>query len=165
MTPDGVPVGPRIHDVVMRTLVTQPDPRGEVCELYSEGWGVHPEPLVFSYLATVQPGVAKAWIRHLRQDDRIAVIFGRLLWVLYDDREGSPTRGTVQRFTTTERNRLLFTIPVGVWHGVQNVGEVEAAFVNMPTRPYDHAAPDKERLPADSDAIPFRFQPLDARSG
>jgi dTDP-4-dehydrorhamnose 3,5-epimerase len=27
----------------------------------------------------------------------------------------------------------------------------------MPTRPYDHADPDKYRLPLDNDVIPFRF--------
>lgn len=165
VTPDGEPVGPRIHDVVVRSLVTLPDERGEVCELFHPAWGVHPDPLVFAYLTSVRPGVAKAWIRHHRQDDRIAVLYGRLLWVLYDDREGSPSRGTVQRITATERNRLLITIPCGVWHGVQNVGEGEASFVNLPTRPYDHADPDKERLPATSDAIPYRFRGLDPASG
>ncbi len=165
VTATGAPVGPTIHDVVVRPLVALPDPRGEVCELYRGAWGVHPDPLVYAYLATVEPGVAKAWIRHHHQDDRIACMFGRLLWVLYDDRDGSPTRGVVQRFTSGDRNRVLFTIPAGVWHGVQNVGTAEAAFLNLPTRPYDHETPDKERLPADTDLIPYRFRGLDPRSG
>ena len=29
--------------------------------------------------------------------------------------------------------------------------------VNLPTRAYDHAHPDKYRLPLDTDLIPFRF--------
>ena len=49
-----------------------------------------------------------------------------------------------------------------MWHAVQNVGQVDAYFVNTPTRPYDHAHPDKRRLPVDSDEIPFSLTP---RSG
>ena len=56
-----------------------------------------------------------------------------------------------------ERNRALVVIPTGVFHAVQNVGTTDAVFVNMPTRPYDHANPDKYRLPIDTDEIPYRF--------
>ena len=45
---------------------------------------------------------------------------------------------------------------------VQNVGDVDALFVNLPTRPYRHENPDKYRLPLDTDRIPFR---LDERAG
>jgi dTDP-4-dehydrorhamnose 3,5-epimerase len=38
------------------------------------------------------------------------------------------------------------------------VGETDAYFVNLPTRAYDHANPDKFRLPLDTDLIPYRFQ-------
>jgi dTDP-4-dehydrorhamnose 3,5-epimerase len=44
-----------------------------------------------------------------------------------------------------------------VYHGLQNVGLVDAVFINMPTRPYDHADPDKFRLPLTNDLIPFDF--------
>jgi dTDP-4-dehydrorhamnose 3,5-epimerase len=30
--------------------------------------------------------------------------------------------------------------------------------VNFPTRPYDHASPDKYRLPLDTDEIPYEFE-------
>jgi hypothetical protein len=42
-----------------------------------------------------------------------------------------------------------------VFHAVKNVGESEMRFVNLPTRPYRHERPDKARLPADTDAIPY----------
>ena len=45
------------------------------------------------------------------------------------------------------------------------IGTAEAMFVNLPTRPYDYDAPDKRRLPADTDAIPFRFRGASPRSG
>jgi dTDP-4-dehydrorhamnose 3,5-epimerase len=51
----------------------------------------------------------------------------------------------------------LVIIPHGVFHAVQNVGNSDALFFNLPTRPYNHAAPDKYRLPLDPDQIPYRF--------
>ena len=157
VTPCGAAVGPTIEGVAVRALTTHADERGEICELYRASWGVHGDPLVFAYLTTVEPAVIKGWVMHERQDDRIATLFGRMRWVLYDARPASPSTGTVMERTLTERNRSLITIPAGVWHAVENVGSREAAFLNLPTRPYDHADPDKYRLPWDSEAIPFRF--------
>ena len=39
------------------------------------------------------------------------------------------------------------------------VGDVDAYFVNVPTRPYDHARPDKRRLPLDTPLIPASVAP------
>ena len=77
--------------------------------------------------------------------------------MLYDARPESPTHGRVQEIYLSERNRALMVIPRGVFHAVQNVGTFDAAFVNLPTRPYSHADPDKFRLPHDTDQIPYRF--------
>jgi dTDP-4-dehydrorhamnose 3,5-epimerase len=138
--------------------MTLPDERGEVVEILSEGW---PESLGAStphvYLATIQAGVIKGWVCHKNQSDRSVVLFGRLRWVLYDGRPSSQTFGLLQKLTFTERNRHLVVVPAGVWHAVENVGSGEAAFVNLPTRAYQHDDPDKFRLPLDTPEIPFRF--------
>ena len=42
-------------------------------------------------------------------------------------------------------------------HAVQNIGHEEAIFINMPSRAYDHADPDKYRLPVKNPLIPFAF--------
>ena len=60
-------------------------------------------------------------------------------------------------FTVTDHHRAMIRIPRGVWHGVQNVGEVDGVFIYFPTRPYDYADPDKYRLPLQNDLIPFDF--------
>jgi dTDP-4-dehydrorhamnose 3,5-epimerase len=44
-----------------------------------------------------------------------------------------------------------------VYHAVQNIGIVDAVFINMPTRPYDHGDPDKLRLPLKNGLIPYSF--------
>lgn len=154
VTPDGQRVRALISGVVVRPAVTHVDDRGELCEIFDPRWGVHDAPLVYVYQSMVRPGMTKGWIVHQHQDDRIFVNLGCLKLVLYDARPGSPTHGQVDEIFLSERNRALLVIPRGVFHAVQNVGSVDAYFVNMPSRAYDHRHPDKLRLPPDSEQIP-----------
>ena len=48
------------------------------------------------YFSEVLPGCVKAWKRHTRQTQYFAVPDGLLGIVLYDDREGSPSRGVLK---------------------------------------------------------------------
>jgi len=94
---------------------------------------------------------------HKKQDDRIFISKGTLRWAFFDDRKDSSTHKLLNIFTFSERNRVLFVIPQGVYHAVQNIGTDDAVFINMPTRPYNHKDPDKHRLPLKNDLIPFSF--------
>ncbi|MEA2353803.1 MAG: dTDP-4-dehydrorhamnose 3,5-epimerase, partial [Thermoleophilaceae bacterium] len=75
--------------------------------------------------------------------------------VLYDARPSSPTHGLVQEVFLGDVNRGLLRIPAGVVHAVVNVGPTELRYVNMPTQPYRHERPDKQRLPADTSSVPY----------
>lgn len=155
--PDGSRLEPLIAGVVVRHQAPVEDERGGIVEVYRPSWGVHDEPLVYVYQITIMPGVVKGWVQHEHQDDRLFVSRGRVRFALYDDREGSPTRGRLNVFTITDRHRALVVIPKLVFHGVENVGLEEAVCINMPTRPYAHDDPDKSRLPLVNDRIPFDF--------
>ena len=144
--------------VSLRDAVTHVDERGQVCEIFDLRWGWRAEPLVYSYLFTVRPGWVKGWGMHLEHEDRYFVIQGEMEVVLFDDREGSPTRGLVSRVVLSHYRRQLLNIPAGIWHADHNLGSVDCLGLNFPTRPYDHAAPDKYRLALDNDHIPFRFE-------
>ena len=157
VSPDWKPLGKRIAGVVIKHIPPVEDERGEICEMFRAAWGVHPDPLVYVYMVTIRPGKVKGWVRHERQDDRIFVIRGTFRIGLYDDRADSLTHRLLNVFTVSERNRALIVFPRGVYHAIQNIGESEAIFVNMPTRPYDHADPDKVRLPLRNPLIPFSF--------
>ena len=109
------------------------------------------------YLTTTYPGVVKAWHLHRIQTDLASCIRGEIELVLYDAREGSPTRGEVVRLLTGEKNPSLVTIPPGVYHGWKCISEEEAFVVNVPTELYRSGEPDEIRLPPDSDAIPYRW--------
>lgn len=158
VTPDWKRLEPLIEGVVIKYVPPVEDERGEVCEMYRPSWGVSADPLVYVYAVTIRPRRIKGWVVHRKQDDRIFVLRGTVRCALYDDRHDSPTHRRLNVFTVSERRRALVIFPRGVYHAVQNIGESEALFVNMPTASYDHANPDKFRLPVKNDLIPFSFE-------
>ncbi len=154
VTADGDSVQRLPAGLQLRDLITHPDERGTVCELYDLRWGVQPDPVVFSYMFTIRPGAAKGWGIHREHHDRYAFIAGELEIVLYDEREDSPTTGLISTIILSEHRRRLLTIPPGVWHAERNIGSSDVLVVNFPTIAYDHANPDKYRLPLDTEELP-----------
>ncbi len=160
VTPEGKSCARMVHGVNMRDLVLHTDDRGTVCEMYDPRWGFHPAPLVFTYFYTVRPGWVKGWAMHKLHEDRYCMMQGEMKLVLYDAREDSPTFGLVQEIFLSEHRRQLLSIPTGVWHADQNIGDRDALVVNFPTIQYDHESPDKYRLPVGTPLIPYDFGPL-----
>jgi dTDP-4-dehydrorhamnose 3,5-epimerase len=144
--------------VTMRDLITHVDERGTVCEMFDPRWNWHVDPLVFAYMFSIRPGMIKGWGMHKLHDDRYCILAGELLLVLFDDRNDSPTCGLVAKIVLSEYRRQLISIPAGIWHANQNIGSKDVVVVNFPTAPYNHAQPDKHRLPLDTDKIPYRFE-------
>ena len=146
-----------IADVRIRRLVTHRDPRGELTVLMTS-LGDEGSSAPHIYLVRTEPRAIRAWVYHKHQSDRLAYVEGTFRLVLYDLRPGSPTHGRLNVLDVGEHNRVLVTIPPFVVHGVQNVGSRPASFVNMPTRRYDPARPDKSRLPHGHPGIPYVFE-------
>lgn len=157
-TPEGESIQQLPAGVTFRESPTHIDSRGTVCELFDPRWGWHKDPLVFSYLFTIRPGMVKGWGLHKEHEDRYFTLFGEMEIVMYDDRPDSPTRGLVATVVLSEYRRRLMNIPPGIWHANHNIGTKDAIVINFPTKPYDHANPDKYRLPLDTDLIPYRFE-------
>ena len=147
----------QIAGVEMRHLVQMSDGRGGLCVLMSDRFGESYRP-PHVYLVTAAARSVRAWVYHKRQSDRLAYTMGRLRIVLYDLRPDSPTQGVVNVIDAGAANRLLLTIPPFVVHGVQNLADEDTFFVNMPTRAYDPAIPDKARVAVDHPGIPYRFE-------
>ncbi len=157
VTPQGesvaqLPAGVSFHDVI-----THVDGRGSVVEMYDPRWKWHQDPLVFSYCFTIRPGMIKGWGIHQRHEDRYFILLGEMEAVLYDDRPESPTYRLVAKIVMSEYRRRLMNIPAGVWHANRNLGSKDVVVINFPTIQYDHAAPDKFRLPLNNDYIPYKF--------
>lgn len=157
VTAEGESLQESIDGVEVRRSPTHADERGTLCEVYDLRWGFTDDPLVYVYHVTVRPGSVRGWVVHRKQDDRLFFYAGVLRIVMYDARTDSPTHGSLNVFHLGGHDRALLKIPAGVYHAVQNVGDHEGAFINLPSQPYQHDDPDKYRLPLENDVIPYRL--------
>jgi dTDP-4-dehydrorhamnose 3,5-epimerase len=89
------------------------------------------------YFSLVYPGIIKGWHLHDRMTLNYAVPVGTVKLVLYDDRDGSATRGRLMEIVTGERSYQLVTVPPGVWNGFKGVGTEPALVANCASIPHD----------------------------
>lgn len=113
------------------------------------------------YITTAYPGVVKAWHYHKHQTDNMSVVRGMMKIVLYDDREGSNTRGEVNQFFVGENNPILVSIPEMVYHGFKCISETEAMVINVPTNIFDYKQPDEYRIDPHKNTIPYDWSRKD----
>jgi dTDP-4-dehydrorhamnose 3,5-epimerase len=157
-----------IHGALTKPLKCLADERGFLMEILRSDEPAF-ERFGQAYLTCCQPGVAKAWHYHQRQTDHFVCVRGRCLVVLYDNREGSPTRGRVQEFCLAAPpgggdEALLLKIPRLVIHGFAALDGREAHILNIPTEVYRYDDPDELRLPWNSPEVPYAWPP-DVRAG
>ena len=147
-----------IADALLQPLAAIPTPGGPVLHMLRPGCALWPEEgrVGEVYFSETLPGHVKAWKRHTRQTQRFAVPVGLLSIVLYDDRPGSPSRGALQKLLLGRPEHYqLLCIPLGVGYGFTAVGPGPALICNCPDIPHDPA--EGERLPWDSERIPYRW--------
>ena len=89
------------------------------------------------YFSTVYPGVVKGWHLHKRMVLNYAVAHGSIKLVLYDDREGSHTRGEVQELFVGDTNYVLVQVPATVWNGFKGLGMGPSVVANCASLPHD----------------------------
>jgi dTDP-4-dehydrorhamnose 3,5-epimerase len=157
VTPEGVSTAKLLHGMAIHRSPTHTDDRGTLTEIWDARWGWHPDPIVYVYFMTERPGHAKGWALHKEHEDRYFLIRGELEVVLYDVRPDSPTTGQLCRLVLSDHDHSIVNVPALVWHATRNLGIEDAVLLNLPTRPFDHADPDKYRLPLDTPLIPFSF--------
>jgi len=105
------------------------------------------------YFSCVYPGVIKGWHIHKRMILNYAVPHGHIKFVLYDDREKSPTRGEIQEIVLGPDNYCLVTIPPLVWNGFKGIGSEMAIVANCSSIPHDPK--EIERLDPFDRSIPY----------
>jgi dTDP-4-dehydrorhamnose 3,5-epimerase len=82
------------------------------------------------YFSIVNHGVVKAWKKHLRMTQKIAVPVGAVDFVIYDDRERSISKGKIQKISLGVNNYCLLIIPPMLWYGFQGVDQKPSLIAN-----------------------------------
>jgi dTDP-4-dehydrorhamnose 3,5-epimerase len=85
------------------------------------------------------------WHCHRTQIDHAAVIQGRVVIGLYDDRRTSPSFGKVMTVRCDWASPQMVTIPPGVFHAFKVI-VAPALMLNCITIPYQYADPDDWRI-------------------
>ena len=141
-----------IDGVTVRPLKQIPDERGKVMQMLRAD-APHFDRFGEIYFSVVYPGAIKAWHLHHRMTLNYAVVSGTIKLVLYDDREGSASRGELMELFVGDSNYVLVTVPVAVWNGFKGLGTQAAIVANCATHPHD---PDEiVRMDPMSSKIPY----------
>jgi len=127
-----------IEGIAIRPLKQISDERGKLMHMLKrdDPWF---EKFGEIYFSVVYPGAIKGWHLHKVMTLNYAVVSGIIKLVLYDDREGSPSRGRLQEIFTGQDNYALITIPPNVWNGFKGIGTAPAIVANCATIPHDPA--------------------------
>lgn len=113
------------------------------------------------YMTAVYPGVTKGWHYHKKQYDNFVCVHGMIKLVLFDDREGSKTKGQIQEIFMGEHNNILVQIPPFVFHGFKCISEDEALIINTCTEVYNPKEPDEFRTDPHDNHIPYKWDRMD----
>lgn len=110
---------------------------------------------------TVYPGVVRAWRRHPTRWEYFAGIGGMAKLVLYDDREGSPTRGVLNEVYLGPRQPQTVAVPPLVYIGLKGAGDQECLLVHAASEPFDPACPAGDVLAWDDPSVPYDWSRRD----
>lgn len=144
------------------------DSRGFLIEgLRSDDRSVNGSHFRMTYSSLTLPGHFRdmdRWHLHRIQTDRFVVVLGEMMLALYDDREGSSTKGTLEvirmrgepfagpwDYQRSEGKTYLVPIPPGVLHCIGNLSHHPFLLQNYPTELYD---------PSDEGRVPFATLPI-----
>jgi dTDP-4-dehydrorhamnose 3,5-epimerase len=147
---------PTIDGVVVKDLRRFHDDGGNFTELGRLTAGLHADFPGFEVrqvnYSEMDPGVIKAFHLHMRQTDVWFVPpSDKMLLVLLDVREGSPTGNVASRIVLGDGASRMVRIPPGVAHGVRNLAATRGRiiyFVDTHFSP-DPGQCDEGRLPWD----------------
>ena len=147
-----------IEGVIITPLRQILDERGKVMHMLRSA-DPHFREFGEIYFSTVHPGAVKAWHIHTRMTLNYAVPHGKIKFVLYDDRENSPTRGKVEEHFLGPDHYCLVTVPPMVWNGFKGVGTETAIVANCAS--IGHDASEIERLDPHKSHIPYDWRLID----
>jgi len=80
-------------------------------------------------------------------------VSGTIKLVLFDDREGSKTKGELMEIVLGDGNYSLVKIPPMVWNGFKGTGTLPAIVANCATEPHDPS--EIERMDPFKNHIPY----------
>lgn len=144
-----------IDGVLITPLEQTSDDRGKIMKMLRCD-APHFQSFGEIYFSCVYPGVVKGWHLHKKMTINYAVLFGKIRFVLYDDRPKSPTRGKVKEIILGPDNYYLVTVPPLIWNGFMGISPEMAIVANCTSVPHDPEEIERKNLSDPS--IPYQWK-------
>lgn len=112
------------------------------------------------YFSTVYQGAIKGWHLHEEMTLNYACIHGRIKLVIFDDRDGSKTRGQIMECFLGPDDYSLVIIPPNLWNGFKGMAP-ESIIANCASHPHIPGQPKSKRLDPHGQRIPYRWNRRD----
>jgi|TARA_B110000444_G_scaffold253593_1_gene284718 dTDP-4-dehydrorhamnose 3,5-epimerase len=144
-----------INDLNIIALKVIKDDRGDILHMLRED-ADHYAGFGEVYFSEIKPDEIKAWKKNNVATQSLSVPFGHVRFVMYDDREHSPTFGVIQVVELgREENYSLLQIPPKVWYGFSCAGPSPSLISNCSNMLHDpsHAS----LLPIENTLIPYTW--------
>ncbi len=141
-----------IDGVIVTPLKQIPDERGKIMHMMRNDCAPF-KSFGEIYFSCIYPEAIKGWHIHKKMTLNYAVPVGDIKFVLYDDRQGSPTKGQVQEIFMGPSNYCLVTVPPMVWNGFKGIGTSMAVVANCASHP--HESDEIMRLDPFDKTIPY----------
>lgn len=107
-----------------------------------------------AYFSQIEQGAVKGWKRHNRYTLNIVVPVGAIRFVIYDDREGSETKGQFEEIILSAKdNYKRLTVAHGLWMAFQGVGEGLSMLMDVIPEIHSEDEADRKML----EEIHFKF--------
>ncbi|MFA5776990.1 MAG: dTDP-4-dehydrorhamnose 3,5-epimerase family protein [Parcubacteria group bacterium] len=124
-----------IKNITIKKLEKYDDERGWLAEIYRND-ELNYQP-VMGYVSATKNGVIRGPHEHKFQSDCFVFVGpGNFELHLWDNREGSETKGEYLKIEVGENNPTMVIVPPGVVHGYQCVSEADAFCINLPDKLY-----------------------------
>jgi dTDP-4-dehydrorhamnose 3,5-epimerase len=98
------------------------------------------------YFSTVKNQIIKPWKKHLRMTLNLIVLVGEIRFVIFDDRNDSPTKDKFMDVSLSLNNYYRLTIPPKVWLAFQGKGSSTNLLINIANIEHDPTEVVREEL-------------------
>lgn len=90
-----------------------------------------------AYFSTVIMNDVKGWKKHSEMTLNLIVPTGGIKFVIFDDREKSPSKGLFQEVIINADNFVRLTVPAKVWMAFQGTGDGVNMLLNIASIEHD----------------------------
>ncbi len=120
----------RVDGVIVTPLKRIENPKGDIyhaMKASADGYAGFGE----AYFSTVHCGDIKGWKKHTRMTLNLIVPVGSIRFVVYDDRDGSKTKGQFSDIILSAKNYMRLTVAPDLWMAFRGIGPSENILLNI----------------------------------